>query len=91
MLVITYDEHGGFYDHVLPPAAHDDRPAFRTYGVRVPAFVVSPFTPRASVSNTVYDHTSIIKTILLRFCHEERPDPGHGRARDEREPPGRHC
>ncbi len=44
---------------------------------------------RASVSNTVYDHTSIIKTILLRFCQEERPDPRHGRAGDQREPPGR--
>ena len=72
MLVITYDEHGGFYDHVQPPAAQDDSPAFRTYGVRVPALVVSPWTERQSVSNTLYDHTSLIKTILLRFCR--RPD-----------------
>ena len=78
MLVVTYDEHGGFFDHVLPPAAHDDRPAFRTYGVRVPAFVVSPFTPRGSVSNTVYDHTSIIKTILLRFCQKNGQIPNMG-------------
>jgi phospholipase C len=68
LLVVTYDEHGGFYDHVLPPAAADDRPAFRTYGVRVPALVVSPWARRMSVSNTLFDHTSIIKTILLRFC-----------------------
>ncbi len=78
MLVVTYDEHGGFFDHVLPPAAHDDRPAFRTYGVRVPAFVVSPFTPRGSVSNTVYDHTSVIKTILLRFCQKNGQIPNMG-------------
>jgi phospholipase C len=78
MLVVTYDEHGGFYDHVLPPAAQDDKPAFRTYGVRVPALVVSPFTPRASVSNVVYDHTSIIKTILLRFCMKNGQIPDMG-------------
>jgi phospholipase C len=79
MLIITYDEHGGFYDHVLPPPAQDDSPAFRTYGVRVPAIVVSPFTERESVSNTLYDHTSIIKTILLRFCQRsdgQIPDMG---------------
>ena len=78
MLVITYDEHGGFYDHVPPPAAQDDKAAFRTYGVRVPAIVVSPFTPRASVSNVVFDHTSIIKTVLLRFCASggQIPDMG---------------
>ena len=42
--------------------------AFRSYGVRVPAIVVSPWVERQSVSNIVFDHTSIIKTILLRFC-----------------------
>jgi phospholipase C len=79
MLVITYDEHGGFYDHVPPIACQDDSPAFRTTGVRVPAIVVSPWTQRESVSNIVYDHTSIIKTILLRFCQNANgqiPDMG---------------
>ena len=76
--IVTYDEHGGFFDHVLPPAAHDDRPAFRTYGVRVPALVVSPFTERASVSNVAYDHTSIIKTILMRFCRKNGQIPNMG-------------
>jgi phospholipase C len=71
LLIITYDEHGGFYDHVPPPPAEDDDPAqFGLYGIRVPALVVSPWVGRASVSNTVFDHTSIIKTILLRFCGE---------------------
>jgi phospholipase C len=78
MLVITYDEHGGFYDHVPPPAAQDDRPAFRTYGVRVPALVVSPWAERASVSSVLYDHTSIIKTILLRFCVKKGQIPDMG-------------
>ena len=73
LLVITYDEHGGFYDHVDPGqfTAANDRPAMRRYGVRVPALVVSPYVERG-VSHVVYDHTSIIKTILLRFC--KRPD-----------------
>jgi phospholipase C len=78
-LIITYDEHGGFFDHVPPLAAQDDKPAFRSYGVRVPALIVSPWTERGSVSNVVYDHTSIIKTILLRFCQRTNgqiPDMG---------------
>jgi phospholipase C len=44
----------------------------------VPAFVVSPFTPRGSVSSTVYDHTSVIKTILLRFCQKNGQIPNMG-------------
>jgi phospholipase C len=67
LLVITYDEHGGFFDHVQPPEAADDLPAMRRYGPRVPALVVSPFVAAGSVSKTVYDHTSIIKTVLTRF------------------------
>jgi phospholipase C len=67
LLVVTYDEHGGFFDHVTPPAAHDDHPETRWYGVRVPTIVVSPFVA-AGVSSTVFDHTSLIRTVLDRFC-----------------------
>jgi phospholipase C len=78
LLVITYDEHGGFYDHVQPPTAEDDDPAlFGQYGIRVPALVVSPWVARGSVSHTVFDHTSIIKTILLRFCGQEDLEEHH--------------
>ena len=72
LLVITYDEHGGFFDHVKPEEAPDDKPAFREYGVRVPALIVSPWVEREKISHEVFDHTSIIKTILLRFCR--KPD-----------------
>jgi phospholipase C len=72
LVVITYDEHGGFYDHVAPPAAADDHANLRRYGPRVPAFVVSPWVAPGLVDHTVYDHTSIIKTILARFCR--KPD-----------------
>jgi phospholipase C len=75
LLLITYDEHGGFFDHVVPPAAVDDDEAkFGRYGVRVPAIVVSPYVqPRAVAkddagASMIFDHTSIIKTILLKFC-----------------------
>jgi phospholipase C len=69
LLVVVYDEHGGFFDHVPPPEATDDNPdTFGRYGVRVPALIVSPWIEPGSVSHTLFDHTSIIKTILLRFC-----------------------
>ena len=131
LLIITYDEHGGFYDHVRPPAdisigpaepaaavhpvapaealthppieaieptppvthpaaaaempplagtgtplhiGHlgdgppDDDSRFRRYGLRVPTFVVSPWVEPGSVSKQVYDHTSLLSTILHRFC-----------------------
>jgi phosphoesterase family protein len=83
MFVITYDEHGGFYDHVAPPGTarsttrmtvpplHPRGPSF--YGVRVPTFVVSPWVVPGSVDSTVFDHTSIAKTILLKFLRRRGP------------------
>ncbi len=77
LLIITYDEHGGFYDHVPPPPAADDEPEFRRLGVRVPAIVASPLVAPGSTSSALlgdafhFDHTSIIKTILMRFCEED--------------------
>ena len=69
LLIIFYDEHGGFFDHVPPPEATDDDPKmFGRYGLRVPALIVSPWVPPRSVSKTLFDHTSVIKTIMLRFC-----------------------
>jgi len=68
LFVVVYDEHGGFYDHIVPPAAEDDRASFRSYGARVPAILVSPWAPQGKVVTNLFDHTSIIKTILLRFC-----------------------
>lgn len=74
MLVIVYDEHGGFFDHVRPPYLDQlqkpieaESPAFRTLGARVPAIVISPWIGRGLVSHTSFEHSSIIKTIMLRF------------------------
>ena len=73
LLIITYDEHGGFYDHVAPPAAIPPGDGgskynqhgfdFSHYGVRVPAIVVSPYIPANTVSHTLFDHSSMIKTV----------------------------
>jgi phospholipase C len=77
LLVIVYDEHGGFYDHVSPPALDvDDGSGFSTYGVRVPALLVGPRVVR-QVCHQRFDHTSLIKTILQRFAAE----PGRAIAR----------
>jgi phospholipase C len=85
LLVIVYDEHGGFFDHVPPPQAADDDPeTFGRYGVRVPAIIVSPWVEPRSVSHTLFDHTSIIKTILLRFCPEALDSPERPKRRLER-------
>jgi phospholipase C len=72
LLVVVYDEHGGFYDHVDPrladpgqrlaiaPDDHTDGFAFDVFGVRVPALLVSPWVD-PGVAHTVFDHTSLIR------------------------------
>ena len=70
VMIVTYDEHGRFFDHVSPPALHTDPPAgaksegpFATLGVRVPTFVISPFVKQGAVFSSVLDHTSILKFL----------------------------
>jgi phospholipase C len=80
VLLFMYDEHGGYYDHVRPPAAipPDDIPpdveatpdvpaAWNQYGLRVPAFVISPFAKPHYVSHVVHDHTSALRFIETKF------------------------
>jgi len=79
LLIFTYDEHGGYYDHVAPPAAlnpgdgshpniantfGDD---YTLYGFRVPTVIVSPWAKANFTSHTLYDHTSILATIERKF------------------------
>ena len=76
-LFITYDEHGGMYDHVPPPAAcapdetpPDENPELGGYdrlGFRVPLIVVSPYAKRHFVSHEVHTHTSILRFIEAKF------------------------
>ena len=79
LLIWTYDEHGGYYDHVPPLgapepdgiapeiSATDYQAAFNVTGVRVPTVVVSPYSRPNSVSNVPHDHTSIIATIAAKW------------------------
>ncbi|MEO8857269.1 MAG: alkaline phosphatase family protein [Burkholderiaceae bacterium] len=80
LLVVLYDEHGGFFDHVQPGPAPDDDPAnFGSYGVRVPALFAGGCVDKAQCFKTVWDHTSLIKTILLRFCQKDGAIPAMGK------------
>ncbi|HSU83169.1 MAG TPA: alkaline phosphatase family protein [Thermoanaerobaculia bacterium] len=67
VLIITFDEWGGFFDHVVPPAAPDVDPAYELRGFRVPCLIVSPFSAPATIVRDVYDHTSILKMIEWRW------------------------
>ncbi|WP_163992738.1 alkaline phosphatase family protein [Pyxidicoccus caerfyrddinensis] len=74
MLLVTYDEHGGFYDHVPPPKARPTGAKGRAFGftfdrlgVRVPAIIVSPLIPRNLVDHRVYEHSSIASTLIDLF------------------------
>lgn len=94
LFVITYDEGGGFYDHVWPESyslengefvalgIDPDPPTVDSveggklvdhYGFRVPAFVISPWVEAGGASDEVYDHTTILKTIVQRFLPEKPP------------------
>ncbi len=76
LLVVTFDEHGGCYDQVPPPAATPPLPrgaageagfCFDRLGVRVPAILVSPWVEAGSVIHTELDHTSLIRTVAARW------------------------
>lgn len=79
LLMITYDEHGGFYDHVLPPTTidpgdHTTHPDnnrfgfnFKQLGVRVPAVIVSPYIKRGIIDHRLYEHSSVLATIENQF------------------------
>jgi phospholipase C len=83
LLVWTYDEHGGYYDHVPPPPAlapdaigpiapvgtggEAAYDGFHRYGFRVPAVVVSPYARKGHVTHTVHDHTSILAMVERKW------------------------
>ncbi len=81
MLLVTYDEHGGFFDHqapyglspgdATPPRVHPQ--GADHLGVRVPAFLVSPWVNSATTDKTLFDHTSIVRTILDQFVPPNFP------------------
>jgi phospholipase C len=67
LLIVTYDEHGGFYDHVPPPKTVDDHPEFQQLGFRVPAFVIGPTVKKGYVCKKTLEHVSVASTLATRF------------------------
>ncbi|MFN2634752.1 MAG: alkaline phosphatase family protein, partial [Thermoanaerobaculia bacterium] len=67
VLVINFDEWGGFFEHVPPTEAPDVSAALRMRGFRVPCLVVSPFSSRGAIATGTYDHTSVLKMIEWRW------------------------
>lgn len=85
-LLVVYDEHGGIYDHVVPPACAPDQfsasgndtgtgiPfAFDRLGVRVPAILISPWIPKGTIVDRTFDHASIPATLTRFFLGEYSP------------------
>ena len=69
LLIVTYDEHGGFFDHVGPLAIATDVAGyqFETTGLRVPAFLISPYVTPGGVFSGDLDHTSILQLLADKF------------------------
>jgi phospholipase C len=71
LFVLLYDEHGGFYDHLVPPPAvppdlHQEEYDFAQLGLRVPALLISPYAPR-NVLSTELDHTSLLRYVQKKW------------------------
>ena len=72
LLVVLCDEHGGFYDHVVPPATvapdhHVEEYDFTQLGLRVPAILVSPHVGKGAVLSTEFDHTSLLRYLTDKW------------------------
>lgn len=87
VLLVVWDEHGGIFDHEIPPmVGHPDgfvstAPAFNfdRLGVRVPAVVVSPYIQQGTVDHTVYEHASIPATVTEQFIANPKSNPPYAR------------
>jgi len=69
LFLVTYDENGGFFDHVPPPETADDEAAtgFQQLGFRVPTIAAGPYVKQGYISSVVYDHTSVLKHLEVKF------------------------
>ena len=82
LFILTYDEWGGFFDHVKPPMLADERASadiendFGLAGFRVPTIMASPYARQNYVDHRVYDHTSILRFVEWRFLGAPPEGPG---------------
>ncbi|HTO00325.1 MAG TPA: alkaline phosphatase family protein [Microthrixaceae bacterium] len=82
LFILTYDEWGGFFDHVQPPLLPDDRSSnndqenFSQAGFRVPTILASPYSRPGYVDHRTYDHTSIMRFLQWRFLGAPPEGPG---------------
>jgi phospholipase C len=72
VMVVYYDEHGGFFDHVAPPlipytTTGTEQKQFSSLGPRIPAIIVSPMVKKGSVNHTIFDHTSVLQFLAEKF------------------------
>lgn len=86
LFVVTYDEWGGFFDHVAPPvladnqSSSDDLENWGQAGFRVPSIIASPYVRRGFVDHTLYDHTSVLRFLEWRFLGAPAHGPGKANA-----------
>jgi phospholipase C len=92
VMVVNYDEHGGFFDHVSPPPvltpapdnAHSN-PGFAYLGVRVPGLIVSPFVSPGWICDKRLDHTSVLKLLGQKFGNRNGKPKGYSPLVDTRD------
>lgn len=83
-MFVTYDEWGGFFDHVRPPSVYDDRASavdednFGQLGFRVPMLLLSPYARPGFVDHRLYEHTSVLRFLEWRFLGAPPEGPGLG-------------
>ena len=80
MMILYYDEHGGFYDHVAPPKISyqtkgKDAYSFESLGPRIPGIVMSPFVKPGSVCHELLDHTSVLQFLAEVFTPGQSYSP----------------
>jgi phospholipase C len=72
LVIVTYDENGGYWDHVPPPSAAGMADWFGP-GTRIPALLIGPTVKKGFVDSTSYDTGSIVKLLTRRFGLEPLP------------------
>lgn len=72
LVIVTYDENGGYWDHVPPPKGEGWSDRWGP-GTRIPALLVGPMVKRGFVDSTPYDTTSILKFLTERFDLDPLP------------------